>query len=244
MKHMKHSASRPIRFDPQRRARSRELGAAIKSLADFLEERERELGVRQRARKAEDQQRFRLAAEAIACNLGVLRLLAKFRPLAVPRRAKVMWRDWRYENPVYGQHFLDALDLMALPEVGLITVVTHGYRFPNGDKQQTAIAPTGAFFDRVPPTLCNWDAVDRETDAEVLILKASKDRSADDKTIIDYDDTRQTRVLRREVERINGFLKLAPFRMIADSEPPADDDDGQPIDPSRRTVRRIFNNGS
>jgi len=75
-------------------------------------------------------------------------------------------------------------------------------------------------------------------------LKASKDRSADDKTIIDYDDTRQTRVLRREVERINGFLKLAPFRMIADSEPPADDDDGQPIDPSRRTVRRIFNNGS
>jgi hypothetical protein len=241
---MNPPAFRPIRFDPQRRARSRQLRAAIKALADFLEVRERALGLRKRARKDADRPHFRLAVEAIVCNLVALRLLRKDRSLAVPRQAKMMWRNWRYRNPVYGQHFLDALDLMERPEIGLIAVVTRGYRFPNGDKQQTAIAPNNAFFDRVPSTLCDWDAIDRETEAEVLILKAAKDHSADDKTIIDYDDTRQTRRLRREVQRINGFLKDAPFRMIAGSEPPADDNDGQPIDPSRRTVRRIFNNGS
>ena len=237
-------ALRPIRFDPQRRARDRELRATIRTLTNFLERREHALGLRKRVRKDHDRQLFRLTVEAIVCNLGALRLLSKDRALAVPRQAKTMWRKWRYRNPVYGQHFLDAIDLMALASVGLIVVLTRGYRFPNGDKQHTTIAPTRAFFDRVPPTLCDWNSIGRETEAEVLILKASKDRSGDDAKIIEYRDTRQTGQLHREVERINESLEDAPFRMIDDSESPVDDDDGQPIDPSRRTVRRVFNNGS
>jgi hypothetical protein len=122
-------------FDPQRRAESGELRAALKCLIAFLELREAGLGVRKRARREADRKSFGLAVEAIACNLAVLRLTDPGRPLAVPRSSGVMWARGRYSNPVYGQHFLDALDLMARPEVGLIEVLTRGYRFAAGGKQ-------------------------------------------------------------------------------------------------------------
>src|ERR1700693_96346 len=107
-------------FDPQRRAISGELGVAIKCLIAFLELREAGLGLRKRARREDDRRSFGLAGEALGCNLAVLRLADPRRPLAIPRSSGVMWARGRYSNPVYGQHFLDALDLMARPEVGLI----------------------------------------------------------------------------------------------------------------------------
>ena len=132
-------------FDPQRRAASAELRAAIKSLTAFLEDREADLRLRKRARKEADRRSFRLAVEAIACNLAVMTLIDPDRPLAVPRSSGVMWAKGRYRNPVYGSHFLDALDLMARPEVGLIEVLTRGYKFKGGDKRQSTIKPTVAF---------------------------------------------------------------------------------------------------
>jgi hypothetical protein len=241
---MKPSGPPSVRFDPQRRARSSELRAAIKALAAFLEQREEELRPRKRARKAADWRHFRLAVEAIACNLITLPLMAKDRPLAVPRKATAMWRNKRYGNPVYGQHFLDAIDVMAHDEVNLIAVLTRGYRIEGVGKQNTTIVPTTAFAERFPPSLAGWDAIDRATEPEVLILKAAKEGDAEHGKIIDYANTRETRRLRKEVQRINSALERAPVLMVADGEPPADGKDGQPIDPLRRTVRRIFNNGS
>jgi hypothetical protein len=67
-------------FDPQRRAESGELRAALKCLIAFLELREAGLGVRKRARREADRKSFGLAVEAIACNLAVLRLTDPGRP--------------------------------------------------------------------------------------------------------------------------------------------------------------------
>ena len=64
-------------FDPQRRAASAELRAAIKSLTAFLEDREADLRLRKRARKEADRRSFRLAVEVIACNLTAVPLLQK-----------------------------------------------------------------------------------------------------------------------------------------------------------------------
>ena len=52
-----------------------------------------------------------------------------------------MWAKAANSNPVYGQHFLDALDLMARPEVGLVKSLTRGYRFAGGKKQLSTIWP-------------------------------------------------------------------------------------------------------
>jgi hypothetical protein len=58
-----------------------------------------------------------------------------------------MWAKGRYSNPVYGQHFLDALDLMARPEVGLVKSLTLGYRFAAGKKQLSTILANLQFAD-------------------------------------------------------------------------------------------------
>jgi len=79
---------RPVRFDPQRRAARPDLKAAIKTFARHLESEEGRLEIRSRARRDLDRRNFRLAVEALACNLlvmlstGSLRAFVKvdFRP--------------------------------------------------------------------------------------------------------------------------------------------------------------------
>jgi hypothetical protein len=97
----------------------------------------------------------------------------------------------------------------------------------------------------VRPTLTGWEAFSRAEDSEVLILKRRKDRSAGKTTAIDYGETAHTRRRRKEIRRINAVLKKAPLKLVmGDSGDVAFTEDGQPIDPTRRSVRRIFNNGS
>jgi hypothetical protein len=241
---MKVPTSSAIMFDPQRRAASAELRAAIASLSIFLEGREAALSLRKRARKEADRRSFRLAVEAIACNLAAMTLTDPNRPLAVPRSNGVMWAKGRYRNPVYGSHFLDALDLMARPDVGLIVVLTRGYRFKGGDKRQSTIKAAAAFTDYVSPSLCSWEAFARAENPEVIILKSRKDRQTGQGAIIEYADTRHTRRMRGEVQRINAYLGKACLRVIGENNGPiGTGDDGEPIDPTRRSVRRIFNNG-
>src|SRR5438105_1585081 len=127
----------PVHFDPQRRAASPELKAAIKQLCRYLQQREATLGVRQRSRSASSLSGFRLAIEALTCNLGGLLMLGLEQPLAVPRHSGAMWGNTRYRSRVYGQHFLDVLDLMAHPQVGLIEDVARGYRFTGGPSQRS-----------------------------------------------------------------------------------------------------------
>jgi len=232
-------------FDPQRRAASAELRATVASLAADLEQREADICLRKRARRDADRKSFHLAIEAIVCNLAVLPLLAADRPLAVPRSSGVMWAKGRYRNPVYGQHFLDALGIMARPEVGLIEELRRGYRFTADNKQPSAVKPTDVFTAHVSPSLIRWEALGRAEEPEVLILKGTKSDDTGIADAIDYRETRETRRMRKEVQRINGWLREAPIRIVGDEGPiGVDDDDGQPIDPTRRSVRRIFNNGS
>lgn len=240
---MKTPASPAIMFDPQRRAATPELRAAIKSLTRFLERCEADLARRQRARA--DRNPFCLAVEAIACNLAGLVLTGPDRALAVPRRNGVMWSKGRYRSPVYGQHFIDALNLMAHPEVALIEDLSRGYRFPDGHTQASTIKPAAAFFDHhVPRALICWDAFTRLEELEVIVLKGPKDHKTGQAKAIDYPDTATTRRMSRQIRRINAVLQDAPLRLAAEGSFIGFADDGQPVDPTRRTVRRIFNNGS
>ena len=235
---------RPIWFDPQRRAATPELKAIIKSLIAFLEQREAALRLRKRARREADRQSFHRAVECIACNLAVLTLIGLDRPLAVPRRAGVMWASGRYSVPVYGQHFLDAIDLMAHSEVGLIERLTRGYSFASGNKQSSTIKPTPSFVARVRPALTGWEAFSQAEPGEVIILKRSKDHAADEGARIDYPETANTRRRRKEVQSINAVLRRAPIKLVIDEGQTCFTEEGQPIDPTHRAVRRIFNNGS
>jgi hypothetical protein len=152
-----------------------------------------------------------------------------------------MWSNSRYRSPVYGQHFLDALDLMAHPEVRLIENVTRGFKFVGSTAQRSTVRPTDAFAHHVPPRI-GWDAFTRCDEGEVLILKGQKDPRTGDAEMIDYRETVLTRKRRKEVESINTYLHRAPLIITATHL--GNTEDGQLVDPTRRTVRRIFNNES
>lgn len=123
---------------------------------------------------------------------------------------------------------------MALPEVGLVESVTRGYRFANGDKQQPTIRPTHAFTVRLSPSLNDWEAFGRAEEVEVLLLKSSKDRETSQGENIEYADTRETRRMRKEVQRINSYLRNAPVKIVGNGGPVGIGENGQPIDPTRR----------
>ena len=82
---------KPVGFDPQRRAARPDLKASIEAFARHLEAEERRLEIRTRARRDLDRRNFRLAVEAIACNLLVTAMVARDATLSVPRSHAAMW---------------------------------------------------------------------------------------------------------------------------------------------------------
>lgn len=226
-----------LSFDPEKRSASPELGEAVLRAVSLLEDREAQLGARKRRRSVEDLRKFELAVEAIMCNLVAARLASPDGLLAVPRDANVMWPAKRYRTPVYGSHFLAALDLMANPEVGLAEIVTKGFRVDSERRQLTTIAPTPAFLAMVGAEP-SWRDLRRDAVSEVLVLRGRKDPKTGIAPTLDYQDTATTRRLRKEVRQLNRYLEVAPLIVLPSSRL-----DATSIDPTRRTVRRIFNNG-
>jgi hypothetical protein len=161
--------------------------------------------------------------------------------LALPLAHKAMWGRGRYANPVYGQHFLDVIRLMT--ELKLIARLTTGYRFSGGSKAPTLVRPTDALAEHLPLKDMDWSCIRRVAARELIILKAGKDddgRSAP----IDYRETRSTTLMRGQVARINKWLAAANIELVNDTGSFPIGDDGMPIAVFRRSVYRIFNNGS
>lgn len=210
---------------------------AVRRAVTMLESREARLRTRKRRRSVGDHRKFKLAVEAIACNLVAAHLSAPGSLLAVPRDANVMWPAKRYRTLVYGSHFLAALDLMADPQVGLAEIVTKGFRVDSERRQLTTIVPTLAFLSMIG-TEPSWADLGRDDASEVLVLRGRKDPKTGIAPTLDYPDTATTRRLRKDVQRLNRYLGTAPLIVLPSSQPLA-----TPIDPTRRTVRRIFNNG-
>lgn len=229
-----------LRFDPQRRAANGILSATIFELIRHLENEERRLNLRSRERRDEDRRNFQKATEALACNLLVTAMTSPKATLSVPRSHGAIWGKGRYRDPVYGQHFLSLVDL--LRRFGFAEKVTHGYRFSKDAKLPTTIRPTLTFKKRMQLAGLTWEAFRQEPAPELLILKPTKGHDGRAEPL-DYKETKRTTQLRREIARLNTWLRDAPI-CIVDQTPATIilDRDGQPIEPYRRNLRRIFNN--
>jgi hypothetical protein len=230
----------PVQFDPQRCAVRQDLKAGIETFTRHLESEERRLGLRARTRRALDQRSFRLAAEAIACNLLVTRMVAQDATLSVPRSNAAMWGQGRYRNPVYGQHFRDALDL--LEALKLASRVSTGYRFSPTAKQVTTIRATPQLGRHLPLGMTDWSAFSCEAEPELIVLKPRKDDEGRAQPV-GYTDTARTNRWRREMQGINASLAAAPITVVEGHLRAIRlDNEGQPIEPYRRSLHRVFNN--
>jgi hypothetical protein len=238
---------KPVQFDPQRRAASPDLKASIATFTRHIEAEERRREIRKRARRDIDQRNLRLAVEAIACNLLVTAMIAPDATLSVPRGHDTMWGKGRYHSPVYGQHFVGILDLLA--DLKLVSEIRKGYRYSSTANRQTTIRITPKLSHYLPLGMIDWGALRREQEPEVIVLNPPKHGNDDDDDNdgrvyrLDYKDTAQTTKWRREVRAINAWLAAAPITVLEDDHRAIRlDKGGQPIEPYRRSLRRVFNN--
>ena len=230
-----------VQFDPQRRAARADLKATIETFARHLESEEVRLKFRLRVRREKDQRNFLRAVEAIVCNLLVTAMVSLDARLAVPRSHAAIWSRGRYRNPVYGQHFLSILDLLA--KLKLVSEITKGYRYSRTASQPTTIRATPNLSRYLPLGMSGWADFCREQGQELIVLKPAKDDTGSAHPI-DYKDTARTTKWRREMQAINTWLAAAPITIIENHHRTIHlDNGGQPLEPYRRTLRRIFNNG-
>jgi hypothetical protein len=227
-------------FDPQFRAKTGDLRAAIRKIGDILIDHELTNGLRERARKLPDKKKLYLAAEALACNLLLLKATGSGSKLAVPRSHDFIWQKGRNSNPVYGQHFLDVIDLMA--SLRLIHKGRRGYRFSAKSKLASLIAPADNLSHHLPLAPPDWRSVHRIEDPALIILKEGKDEDGR-AAAINYKETNRTKLMAGQIKRINKFLRDADIEII-NSTGPSLGKDGQIVAPYRRSLRRIFNNAN
>lgn len=220
-----------IAFDPLRRAASDRLKSALSLLQAQLLAAERRI----RRRTPRDRQKLFLAVEALVCNFLAARLMGGAEmALAVTRDNNAMWSGSRYQEPVYGAHFVAALDTMAEPALSWADCAAKGYRFADtGKGKLTAIRAMPALWDAVGLHDLDWSDMNRAAATEPLILRGPKVHRHGAGPALDYADTERTRKMRNEIQRINRLLEAAPLTL-----------EGFPAaDPRDRALRRTFNNG-
>lgn len=224
-----------LRFDPTRRAKSKRFRDATWALAKWLTERERDLGLRQRSRTEAEERKFKLAVEALSANLLASHLRGLDGYLNVPRQHATM--SGRYASEVYGRHFPDLLDLMAHPEVALVSKEATGFNVKGGPKQASTIRTLPALSDHLPLEDASWDDLTQDpTSTEVLILKGTKDK-AGKAPLLPYEETAKIIKLRKGVQSLNVALQRGRIEVVGQWK-------GWRPDPTDRMVRRYFNNGS
>lgn len=244
--HFQHAPHAPMTqtpnimwFDPLLRAKTTELACAIQRLRDALLLHETNTGARKRARKEANKEKFGLAVEALACNLILLSAIESGPKLAVPRSHGFLWRGDGSANPVYGQHFLSAID--GLASLGLIEEERRGYRLSARMRVPSLIRPSTALAQHLPLAPPDWRSVRQIDDRALIILKEGKDDEGRAATIA-FRETAKTRQLAGQMRRINESLRSADIEETGQNIGLSLGKDGQVIAPYRRSLRRIFNN--
>ncbi|MGY2902161.1 hypothetical protein [Bradyrhizobium sp. URHC0002] len=205
-------------------------------MGDVLLDHESVSGRRQRARKDADEKKFYVAVEALACNLLLLKATGSDAKLAVPRSHDFLYAT---ANPVYGKHFLTAIDLMA--SCGLIEEDRRGYRVSERTKMPSLIQPSDSLGEHLPLAPPDWRSVHQIDAQTLIILKEGKDEDGR-AAAIPYEASDRTKRLAGQVRRINKFLRDADIEITRSSSGLSLGKDGQIVAPYRRSLRRIFNN--
>ena len=129
-----------------------------------------------------------------------------------------------------------------MAKLNLVDEITQGYRYSQTARQPTTIRAKRILSRHLPLGMTDWNAFRREEEPEVIVLKPEKDEDGRAHPL-DYEDTRDTKRWRREMRAINAWLTAAPITIIEEDHRAVRlDRNGQPIEPYRRTLRRVFNN--
>ncbi|MBX5154825.1 hypothetical protein HJB78_28410 [Rhizobium lentis] len=209
---------------------------ATEAIADV--ERYEESGkLRTRRRKEHDQETFVQTVEAILCDVMHHALYRRPEAIYVTRSNAVLGRRDRYRPRVYGKTFPDVLDRLAAPELGWI-VQEIGDSDWRQDARRTSIRPGPQLLARMDTGGITFADLGLACVTEPIILKSEKADFWDEAHVIDYLDTEETNLFRREMREINDWLRSADIdygTYRGDTRPVPDTGD--------RDLRRIFTRG-
>ncbi|MEK9279886.1 hypothetical protein MTR72_09575 [Bradyrhizobium sp. ISRA442] len=224
--------SKPVALETRWRAACPELKAFVERLTASLEAEEDGQGLRQRKRKAADQEKFVRAVETICCNFAAVALA--FGPdgwsLAVLLGAYAS-----SNSKIYGAHFKLVLQMME--GRGLISR-TKGYKHSKHSRAVSTISPTPQYWTHAPAPE-SWGALSLE-DPPALIVVGTDD---DGKRTPPPNGVWLTQA-ETDMRRINAYLKSIALAVAGREVLPPRDMPNKVVTilttPHHRTVRRVF----
>lgn len=226
--------ARDKHLNSHRVARSAALRSLMQSVIGEAEAHESAQGLRQRRRKPDDQRSFERQVECLVCE-ALLRDLEEPRGwVTVTRSKRVLGYESRYQSEVMGKGLPKAMDLLESQEMGLLEVSMGIVNPFNGRNVQTTFRATEKLLERAAPLCLTTADFGRSDDEEVIILKAPKKGSKSAERI-PYEDTAETRRMRRQMHVINGWLARADIELTKDVAGACVHD---------RKMTRSFNNGT
>ncbi len=229
------SSDRP--FDPWRRCRTPAAKEVISEALRLVQNYEAYFHLRKRKRRAADQSIFEEAVEALLCDAAQQWLVDPDARLMVSLANSDLGSSSRYRSPVMNKTLPDILARLSAPEMEYLEVRKGHQGFRTGEGRRTTINAGSRLRERINRHGLAVEDLHRMPDGEVIWLKAPKEDRWDSGKLLNYRDTDQTRLFRREMNDINAWLAVADISFDeAWSENSVDD--------QRRQLRRVFNSGS
>ncbi|WP_051247915.1 hypothetical protein [Inquilinus limosus] len=230
--------ARPLarRFQPFREPLSAAAEALVADVLNQLQNCEKYLKLRKRARRGTDQANFKALVSALVCDLAYQHLEDPDGSIMVDRNRDVLTRrKTRYDAPFVGKTFPDVLDLMSRPEMEFAVQRPGHWGGDNGVSWKT----TAVAGPRLVRRLDGLSTVDFGIGVGAEFIKLRKPKTNPDELgeLVDYEDDETTRRLRAEMQTINAWIGAADLSF--DTDPAA----AKKINTSKRTLERNFTEG-
>lgn len=233
-------APRDRPFNPYRQPKSDDVKAIVADVTHQLQSYEHHSRLRLRRRRPADQETFEAIISAVVCDLIHRALTEPEGWIAITLSKQKLGTKNRYGSPVMSKTLPTVLERLASPGLAFVEIIKGytAYTQHFGVGKQTTIRAGSKLWRRIRDKQVELGDLKRSSGGEVIILKRSKDDYWDDKTQVDYDDTKTTSAYREEVKAINRWLAEAG---ISFDEYYCQD---RIVDSSARHLKRRFCNGS
>lgn len=180
-----------------------------------------------------DATNFTLLLESLVCDLVRHSLRNDGTSFLVSRSRGKLGSISRYAPPYLGKALPHILDCLASPELGYIEQ-TLGSRVKGNLKGETTVLKPTARLQNLTAGIGFADFAIRPGE-EIIVLRGTSGQN-EPREWVEYEETSDTQMLRREMQRINEFLESADIEFI--------EGEGEVYDTTARRMRRYFTHGS
>lgn len=222
-------------FVPHYAAKTDKLQRLIDLIVGLVEVHEAQHQPRRKRRQPAAQAVFVNNVAVVVCGLVNHHLSDSAGSLYISRNDAVLRRRCRYRAHNYGRSFtavVDALDALGFLVLDLVPPGTHRFK-----RKRSTIRPEQRLIHEIETygiTMEDLRCTKSSSGVETIVLKSAKDSTDywDEAERIDYTDTTETEVLRREMAVINQWLAEGDIRCTDPT-----------INAADRHLRRIFTQG-